>query len=61
MLLPFRIASNSHRRNQKTSSNLRRNQMTSEEHNPVVDAVTETIADSVSHAHSANKPVKQTN
>ena len=32
--------------------------MTSKKPNPVVDSVTETVADSASHARSAKKPVR---
>ena len=55
MLPPYKRPSNRSKRKQKTSSDIKRPQMTSRESNPTVDSVTETVADSASHAHSANK------
>ena len=44
MLSHYRILSNCHKRRQKTSSDLKRPQMTSIYRNVIVDSVTETIA-----------------
>ena len=44
MRSPYRIPSDSHKSRQKTSSDLRRPQMALNEHNPVVDNVTEPVA-----------------
>ena len=44
MLSPHRIPSNIHKRRQKASKDLKRPQMTSDDANPMVHSVSETVA-----------------